>query len=164
MTKPRTSLEAVEDFLAQKRIAMIGVSRENKDFSAQLFSEFCQRGYDMVPVNPHTPNVQGHTCFARVQDIQPPVEGAILMTSPAVTESVVKDCAEAGVRRIWMYSAGGPGAVTEEALEFCRDRGIQVVPGECPFMFWHDSHAGHRFHGLVLKIFGRYPRRGRAAA
>ena len=71
-------LESIEDFLAQKRIAMIGVSRNPKDFSAALFDELRKHGYDMVPVNPKAAEVLGQTCFARVQDIQPPVDAALL--------------------------------------------------------------------------------------
>ena len=158
------SIETIEDFLRQKRIAMVGISREPKDFSVMLFDEFRRRGYDMVPVNPGVSELFGQPCFARVQDIQPRVDAAILMTSPSVTEEVVRDCAEAGVRLVWMYRAGGPGATSEPAIEFCHAHNIQVVPGECPFMFWRDSGLGHRLHGFVLKIFGRYPRRGSAIA
>lgn len=158
------SLETINDFLAQKRIAMVGISRDPKDFSGMLFEEFCRRGYDVVPVNPNLAAAMGHACFARVQDIQPPVDAAILMTSPAVTEAVVHDCAEAGIRRIWMYRAAGQGAVSSEAVEFCRARHMQVVPGQCPFMFWRDAHLGHRIHGFVRKITGRYPRHVHSAA
>jgi predicted CoA-binding protein len=67
------SLETVEDFLSQKRIAMIGVSRNPKDFSAALFEGLRKRGYEMVPVNPKISEVMDQPCYARVQDIQPPV-------------------------------------------------------------------------------------------
>jgi uncharacterized protein len=153
------SLETVEDFLAQKRIAMVGISRDPANFSVKLFEELCRRGYDVVPVNPNTASVQGRRCFARVQDIQPPVEAVLLMTSPEATETVVNDCAEAGIRRVWMYRAGGKGSVSSKAVQFCRERGIQLVPGQCPFMFLPDTAGVHRFHGFVRKITGRYPRR-----
>jgi len=163
MSRQKVSLEVIEDFLAQKRIAMVGLSRQPKEFSAMLFEELCRRGYDVVPVNPGASEVLGRRCFARVQDIQPPVDAALLMTSPAVTETVVEDCAAAGIRRVWMYSAGGAGAVSPKAVEFCAARGIQVVPGECPFMFF--PHAGlHRVHGFIRKITGSYPRRFHALA
>jgi uncharacterized protein len=157
MLAQSVSLETIGDFLAQKRIAVVGISRSPADFSVTLFDEFCRRGYDMVPVNPNAEEIQGRRCFARVQDIQPPVDGVLLMTSPAVTDAVVCDCDEAGVRRIWMYRAGGRGSVSTDAVAFCRGRGIEVVPGQCPFMFWNDAGAGHRIHGFVRKIFGRYP-------
>jgi len=157
------SIETIEDFLRQKRIAMVGLSRESKDFSVMLFEEFRRRGYDMVPVNPGVSELLGQPCFARVQDIQPPVDAAILMTSPSITETVVRDCAEAGVRLVWMYGAGVQGATSEPAIEFCHANNIQVVPGECPFMFWHDAGMGHRLHGFILKLFGKYPRHAAAA-
>ncbi|MFZ0734005.1 MAG: CoA-binding protein [Candidatus Sulfotelmatobacter sp.] len=155
------SLNAIEEFLALKRFAMVGISREPKDFSVSLFEELCRRGYDVVPVNPKTPNVMGKSCYARVQDIQPPVEGALLMTSTAHTDAVVADCAQAGIRKVWMYRAAGAGAVSEKAVEFCREHGIEVIPGECPFMFLPHAGGVHKLHGFFRKITGRFPTRGR---
>jgi uncharacterized protein len=158
MATKNTSLEIIEDFLAQKRIAMVGISRDAASDSGRLFEELLRRGYDVVPVNPNTAGVQGRRCFARVQDIQPPVEAALLMTTPDVTEAVVKDCAEAGIRRVWMYRGIGKGSVSERAVAFCEERGMEVVPGQCPFMFLPETAGFHRFHGFVRKIMGRYPR------
>ena len=151
------TLDAIETFLSVKRIAMVGLSRNPKDFSAMLFNELVRRGCEVIPVNPNAPTVLGRPSFARVQDIQPPVEAALLMTSPDVTESVVVDCAQAGVRHIWMYSAGGNGAVSLNAVSFCAEHGIQVVPGECPFMFF-PKNGFHRIHGWVRRIAGSYPK------
>jgi len=162
MAAERASLETIKEFLALKRIAMVGVSRDPVSFSAKLFEELCRHGYDVVPVNPNTAGMQGRGCFARVQDIYPAVEGALLMTSPEATEAVVRDCADAGIGRVWMYRAGGKGAVSEKAVAFCREHGINVVPGECPLMFLPDAASFHRFHGLLRKITGRYPRRAAA--
>ncbi len=156
------TLETIQDFLSVKRIAMVGLSRNPKDFSVSLFDELTRRGYDVVPVNPQATRVLGRRCFARVQDIQPPVEAALLMTSAGVTESVVADCAQAGIRRIWMYRAAGQGAVNPAAVAFCHEHGILVVPGECPFMFL--PHNGlHAVHGFFNKLIGRYPKHQRAA-
>lgn len=155
---PPSSLADIRDFLAQKRIAVVGVSRDPRDFSAQLFQELAGRGYDVVPVNPAAPEVLGRRCFAHVQEIQPPPDAALLMTSPAATEAVVHDCAAAGIRRLWMYRAAGAGAVSETALQFCRERAIRVVPGECPLMFLPHAAILHRCHGLIRKLTGHYPR------
>jgi hypothetical protein len=162
MAIPTPSLDVIEDFLAQKRIAMAGVSRNPKDFSASLFQELCRRGYDVVPVNPNASEVLGKACFAHVQDIQPKVDAVLLMTTPAVTETVVADCAAACVSRVWMYRNAGNGAVSEKAIAFCNEHGIQVIAGQCPFMFLPDGAGIHRFHGFLRKITGRYPKRSRA--
>lgn len=154
----RTSLEAVDDFLARRRIAIVGVSRDPRHFSAHVLQELCHCGYDVLPVNPRVTEIYGRKCFARVQDIYPPVEAALLMTSPETTETVVHDCAEAGVQIIWMHRATGQGSVSVRAVEFCRQLGIEVIPGECPLMFLPRAGTVHRFHGWIRKITGRYPR------
>ncbi len=163
MPKPDVSLNTIEDFLRQKRIAMVGVSRNKKDFSIMLFKELRRRGYGVVPVNPKATEIQGQKCFAHVQDVQPPVDTVLLMTPPAVTDTVVHDCAEAGVQRVWMYRAGDRGgAVSPEAIAYCRERGMQVIPGECPFMFL-PQNGFHRIHGWLVKISGKFPKRETAA-
>jgi predicted CoA-binding protein len=164
MSVQHASLEVISEFLAQRRIAMVGVSREEQSLSMKLFAEMCRLGYDMVPVNPNTAEIGGKVCFARVQDIHPEVDAALLMTSAEVTERVVVDCAAAGVGRIWMYRGAGQGAVNQRAVEFCEELDIQVIPGECPFMFLSKTGLFHQLHGVVRKISGRYPRHEATAA
>ena len=153
------ALESIEKFLAYKRLAIVGISREPRSTSVALFKELRARGYDVVPVNPNSETVLGQRCYARLQEIQPGVEAALLMTSPAGTDQVVAACAEAGVRHVWMYRGTGMGAVSQNAIAFCRERGIEVVPGECPFMFLPNADRIHRFHGFLRKVTGQYPRR-----
>lgn len=151
-------LDTIEEFLAQKRIAMVGASRDPKSFSITLFKELCSKGYDVVPVNPNTPNVMGRTCYAGVERIQPPVQGALLMTPPELVDAVVEKCAKAGIPRIWIYGANGKSTVSQKTLDWCQEQGIKVIAGQCPFMFLPGSGGVHRFHGFVRKITGRYPR------
>jgi uncharacterized protein len=162
MTVHKASLEIIQDFLAQKRIAMVGISRSPADFSVHVFKELCRRGYDMVPVNPQTKQLLRRKCYVCVQDIEPPVDAALLMTPPKTTEIAVRDCAEAGIHRVWMHRAGGTGAVSEEAVQFCQEHNIRVIPGECPLMFLPEGGSVHRFHGFLHKITGRYPKHAHA--
>jgi predicted CoA-binding protein len=147
----------IDDFLAQRRIAMVGVSRNPHDFSRSLFRELCARGYHVVPVNPSQQEIEGKKTFRRMQDIVPPVQAALIITAPAQTLQVVRDCVEAGVGRVWMHSGGGQGSVHPHAVEFCNANGIRLVEGHCPFMFLPKTALFHRFHGFVLKMAGRYP-------
>jgi predicted CoA-binding protein len=151
-------MERIQDFLGQKRLAFVGVSSRPAEFSRALFREFRTRGYDAIPVHPGVAEIDGQKCFARLQDIVPPPDGALLLTAPGVTGQVVRDCAEAGIRRVWMYRGATAGAVSADAIEFCAANGISVVPGECPFMFLTSTPWFHRVHGLVKKITGSYPR------
>ena len=152
-----TTRKQIDEFLACRRLALIGVSRDEKDFSRGLFRELEKRGYDVVPVNPDASEIEGRPCYAQVQDITPPVEGALLLTSPRVTDRVVRDCAKAGVDRIWMHRGEGIGSVSQTAIDFCEDSGIEVVPGFCPYMFLPDTGFIHRAHGFILKLTKSYP-------
>ena len=152
-----TTIHDVENFLALHRIAMVGVSRNPKDFSRLLFREMCDRGYDMVPINLGADEIDERECFHSLQAVKEPVEGVLVMTPFHATLQVVQDCAAAGVRKVWIYRAGGKGAVSPEAIAFCMGNGIRVVDGHCPFMFFPETKFVHRVHGLLQKITRRYP-------
>ena len=152
-----SSMAVIEDFLAQKRIAVVGVSHNPKDFSRSLLRALRQHGYDAVPVNPKLDSADDAPCYHTLAEIAPPVDGVLAMTSPAATDDVVQECARLHIPRVWMYRAGGQGAVSPQAVQFCEEHGIAVVPGECPYMFLNGESWFHRLHGFVRKIRGAYP-------
>lgn len=149
-----TSRKQVEEFLAEKRLAVVGVSRRRRDFSRRLFEELRRRGYEAIPVNPNARELDGTLCYARLQQIQPPVKAALVMTAASASEQVVRDCAEAGVGRVWLYRAVGRGALSRAAVEFCEAHGIQVVAGLCPYMFFPGTSLIHRIHRKLWEISG----------
>lgn len=152
-----TERQLIDDFLAQKRIAVVGVSRNPRDFTRMMLNEFLQRGYQALPVNPNASEIDGHACVPRVGQIRPRPDAVLVMTPASQSEAVAKECAEMGVERIWFYRAVGRGAVDERAIDLCEERGMRVVSGRCPFMFF--PHPGvHALHGFLLKLIGRYPR------
>lgn len=148
---------AIDGFLAQRRLAVVGVSREPKDFSRAVLRAFTDRGYDAVPVNLAGGEVEGRKMARALGEIQPPVEAALLLTPARATDGVVRECAEAGVRHVWMHRGAGRGAVSDEAVAFCRDRGIEVVAGACPFMFLPGTGFGHQMHRFFVRLAGRLP-------
>jgi len=153
----------IADFLAQRRIAVVGVSRDPKDFSRGLFRELMQRHYDVVPVNPSVPEIEGKRSFSRVQDVQPPPDGVLVMTPPQAAAQVVRDCSEAGIRRVWLHRGVGTGAASEEAVALARRLDLAVVAGACPYMFLPRSGMVHRAHGGLLKLLHRHPGQQTAA-
>ncbi|MFI5258656.1 MAG: CoA-binding protein [Candidatus Limnocylindrales bacterium] len=153
-----TTKQQVDDFLALKRIAIVGVSRDPKGFSNVMWQEFRQRRYEAIPVNPLATEIDGQPCFAKVGDIEPSVDGVLIMTSKKSTDQVVQDCAAAGVKHVWMYGGMAPGASTKSAVAFCADKGIDVVEGLCPYMFLSGTPAFHAPHRVWKKLTGSYPR------
>lgn len=154
-----SSLDDARRFLRANRIAVVGVSRREDDFSRVVLRELAKRGYDVVAVHPTLKEAEGHTCFARVQDVWPPPDAALLMTSPAITELVVHDCAVAGVRQVWMHrGGGGAGATSDAAVAYCEAHGIHTVRDLCPFMALPDTGLAHRMHGFFRRKLA--PRNG----
>lgn len=153
-----TTRADIDSFLGHRRLAMVGVSRDPKHFSRYLLKELCTRGYEVVPVNPAAQEIDGCACVPNVKSIEPPVEAALLMTPPSETIKVVDDCADAGIHEIWMHRGGGQGSVSQVAVALCREKGIRVVEGECPFMFLPNTQFPHRVHGFIRKLVGGYPR------
>lgn len=146
----------INDFLVQKRVAIVGVSRDPKHFTRAVYNEFVKRGYEVVPINPAVKEIDGAPCFDRVQ-AAPPVDAVLIMTPAAQTDQIVHDCAEVGIKRVWLHKGEGIGAVTASAVEFCQQNGMSVVDGQCPFMFLPQTMWFHRLHGFVKKVSGSYP-------
>jgi predicted CoA-binding protein len=153
-----TKLEDVHDFLKFKRIAMVGVSRDEKEFSRRLFRDLRGQGYDVIPVNPAALQLDGVKCEAAVRQISPAPEGVLLMVSPARTMEMLQTCAEAGVHYVWIYGMSGPGPHLQEAVSFSREHGMNLIAGYCPYMFLPKTGFFHRFHGAINRVTGRYPR------
>jgi predicted CoA-binding protein len=153
------SMKDVTKFMECKRVAFVGVSRNPQHFSRSLFREFAAKGYDPVPVNPLAADIDGRKCFARVADIAPAVEAALLMTgAPEVIDQAMRECDEAHIRNIWIYKAVQHARQYHQVVEDCRRRGASVLEGQCPFMFLPQPALVHRFHRGLMKIFGTYPR------
>ncbi len=153
-----TTLKQVEDFLALKRVAVVGVSRNPKDFTRTMWEEFRQRRYEAIPVNPNVTEIDGQRCYASVKDIDPPVQGALIMTSKKATDQVVRECAEAGIQHVWMYGGMAPGAATDTAVAFAEGKGISTVKGLCPYMFMPGTPAFHSPHRAWKKLTRTFPR------
>jgi uncharacterized protein len=154
---PMASKQAIDSFLSCRRLAVVGVSRDPRDFSRAVYRAFVERGYDTVPVNAAGGEVEGRPAARGVGEVEPPPEAVLLMTPPAATAVVVRECAEAGVKRVWMHRGSGQGAVSAEALSFCRAQGIEVVDGECPFMFLPGAGWFHGVHRFLRRLGGRLP-------
>ncbi len=153
-----TLKEAVDDFLAQKRIAVVGVSRSGREAANTVYRKLRGAGYQVFAVNPNADEVEGDTCFPNLTSIPGGVEAVVIATAPEVTESVVRDCAEQGISRVWMHRSFGTGSVSRAAVDFCRVNDITVIPGGCPMMFCAPVDFGHRCMRWILSLTGGLPK------
>lgn len=148
--------DAAEKFLSEKRVAVVGVSRNPAETANAIYTRFREQGYQVFPVNPAADEVEGVACYPSVKDIPGGVGAAMLVTTPAVSSAVARDCAEAGVKWVWMHRSIGD-SVSDEAVDYLRGKGIGVIPGGCPMMFLAPDGA-HRVMCWLLQWTGRVPR------
>ena len=161
-----TLRSAAEEFLAQRRIAVAGVSRDSRQPANLIYRRLRDAGHEVFPVNPNADVLERDAAFASVRDIPGGVDGVVVVTTPAVAVRVVADCAAAEIPRVWLHRGMGPGSSSDAAIALCREHGIAVIPGGCPNMFGATSDPGHRCLRLLLQAGGRIPRKlpDRAAA
>jgi predicted CoA-binding protein len=156
-----TTFEAkVHDFLAQKRIAVAGVSRNHDHQSPAnlIYRRLKTSGHEVFAVNPHIDTFEGDRCYPDLVSIQSGVDGVVIVTRPEVTERIVHECSEAGVRRVWMHQSLAKGSsVSQDAVEFCHQHDISVIAGACPMMYGDGVDIGHRCMRWILKLSGGLP-------
>jgi predicted CoA-binding protein len=161
MTTTLESLDdKVHDFLAQKRIAVAGVSRDKSEHPVGnlIFHRLMNTGHDVFPVNPHMESFEGVHCFPDLQSIPGGVDGVVIITRPEITARIVHDCSDAGVQRVWMHQSVGKGtSVSPEAVEYCREHDISVIAGACPMMYGDGVDFGHTCIRWLLKLTGGLP-------
>lgn len=151
-----TSLNQIQDFLSKKRIAFIGVSRSEKDYTRNLFKELQLKGYDVVPVNPNTAEIEGLKCYSRIGEINPEPEAALIFTTSVPLQSLMDECQKAGVKNVWVYNGRDKGKAVKPVEDYSKSNGINFISGVCPFMFLKDTAFIHRFHGFFARLAGSY--------
>jgi uncharacterized protein len=148
------SLAEVKDFVAQKTLAMVGLSRDEKAFSANIFKELTTKGYKLLAVNPNATSIGGRPCYPTIASLPEKVGGVLIVTSAAQTEKVVREAADQGITRVWIQQ----GANTPAAEKLCRERGLSAVSGKCIMMFAEPVNSIHSAHRWFSKVFGQLPR------
>ena len=142
--------DAASDFLAQKRIAVTGVSRTPKDHgSNSVFKRLRDRGYEVFAVNPNADSVEGTRSYHNLKSIPNGVDAVVIATAPDKAEATMRECAELGIAHVWMHRSYGRGSVNAAAAAYGRKHGITVIDGGCPLMFDPVADIGHK----VLRLF-----------
>ncbi len=148
----------VDDFLAQKRIAVVGVSDQRDTGCNTAYQRFREAGYEVIPVNPRISEYEGVTCYPNLSAIPGKPDSVFILTNPGITDQIVDECVELGVGHVWMHCMMGtkPGlaasmtSVSQAAVEKCHEAGITVIPGSCPNQFLNPDF-GHR---MMRGFFG----------
>lgn len=148
---------AVADFLAQRRLAVAGVSRDPRQPANAIFRRLREAGYTVYPVNPNAESVEGETCYPDLASMPELPDGVVAVTPPEATLALAHECVALGIPRLWMHRGIGPGSVSDEAVAVCREHGITAIPGVCPMMFVGPVDVVHRCAIGCKRLTGRLP-------
>ena len=151
----------VQDFLAQKKIAVVGVSDKRETGCNLAYRKFKEAGYTVSAVNPRITIFEGDLCYPDLKSIPEKPEAVFILTNPKITEQVVQQCADLGIQRVWMHCLMGtkPGlaanmtSVSQNAVRMCRENGITVIPGACPNQFLKPDF-GHSLMRVLFRTLG----------
>ena len=142
--------EAAAAFLASKRVAVTGVSRTPKTHgSNNVYRRLRERGYQVFAVNPNTDQVEGDLCYRDLASIPGGVQAVVIGTRPEIAEDTMRECAELGIKHVWMHRGPGAGSVSATATGYGRQHDITVIDGGCPLMFGPTADLGHKIMRLV---------------
>jgi uncharacterized protein len=149
--------EAASEFLANKRVAVTGVSRTPKTHGSNtVYQRLRDRGYEVFAVNPNARSVEGDPCYPDLSSIPGGVEAVVIGTRPERAEDTMHECAELGIKHVWMHHGAGGSSVSAVATDYGRQHGITVIDGGCPLMFEPAADFGHKV--LRVMLAGRVPK------
>jgi uncharacterized protein len=151
----------VQDFLAQKRIAVVGVSDQRETGCNLAYRKFRDAGYKVSAVNPRLTTYEGAPCYPDLQSIPDRPDAVFILANPQVAEQIVQQCVDLGIKHVWMHCMMGtkPGlaakmtSVSQDAVQMCRDNGIAVIPGACPNQFLKPDF-GHAMMRMMWRTLG----------
>jgi uncharacterized protein len=142
--------EAAAEFLAHRRVAVTGVSRTPKTHGSNtVYRRLRDRGYEVFAVNPNADTVEGDPAYQDLKSIPGGVQAVVIGTRPELAEGTMRECAELGIKQVWMHRGPGAGSVSDAAADYGRRRGITVIDGGCPLWFAPVSDFGHKITRLV---------------
>ncbi len=151
----------VQDFLTQKKIAIVGVSDKRETGCNLGYRKFKDAGYKVYAVNPRMTTFEGDPCYPDLMSIPDKPDAVFIFTSPNVTDQIVQQCVGLGIKRVWMHClmgtrpglAAGMTSVSQEAVQVCRENGITVIPGACPNQFLKPDFF-HSFARVMWRTLG----------
>ena len=148
------SRQSVENFIGKKNIAFVGLSRRGNQFSNSVYKELTGKGYNLIPVNPQADEIAGVKCYPDLKSVKEMTDAALVMTPAQQVPKILQEAAENGFKHIWIQQ----GADSEEAAGVGREKGLDVVNGECIMMFAEPVGFLHRIHRWFWGRLGKLPK------
>ena len=102
----------MEEFLSHKVWAVIGVSNNTAKYGYKVYIQLKKAGYSVYAINPGLEIIDGDPCFPSLTALPTRPDAVSVVVPPKVTEQVIKDCIELGIKRVWLQ----PGSESKAAI------------------------------------------------
>jgi predicted CoA-binding protein len=123
-----TSQHKIETFLASKRFAVVGASQDRSKYGNKVLRVYIQNHREVVPINPTATEIEGLEVYRDLASVPGAIDAVSIITPPPVTERVVEDAIQRGIKQIWMQ----PGAESQKAIKSAEAAGVNVIAsGPC---------------------------------
>lgn len=146
--------QAVEDFLAQKKWAFIGVSQNKRKFGHFAYKDLKSKGYEVYPINPNAQTIEGEPIYSSLDQLPEKVGAIVISVTPTKTVQLIKEAHAQDIRHIWIQQ----GAQSQEALDYCKQNSLNCIHGECILMYAQPVGFPHSIHRFIWKLLGKLPK------
>ena len=142
----------IDAFIAQKSMAVAGISASGKRFGNIVFRTLSQKGYKLYPIHPGLKEIEGVKCYHSVKELPEHVKNLLLIIPPHQSDKTVREIPDSPVEHVWMHQ----GASSPESIRFCEENNIDCIHGWCILMF-AEPRGFHKLHHWVRELLGRNP-------
>lgn len=149
-----TSKRAIESFLNNNSIAIVGVSRDKNKFGYSVYKHLKERNYKVFAINPNINEIDSDKCYSNLGEVKEKIDGAILVVPPKASEKVVREANDLGIKSVWFQQ----GSSSDEAVKLCEENNISYLRDECIMMFTEPVESIHKFHRWIWKVIGKLPK------
>lgn len=143
--------QAIRDFISQKNIALIGLSRKKNKFGNSAYKELKLRGYNVYAIHPSETEIDGIPCFPDLASVKEKVEGVFVSVSRQNILPILYDISSLGLKNVWLQQ----GCETAEIISEAKKLKLNLVAKKCILMYAEPVKSFHKFHRFVSDIFTR---------
>lgn len=108
-------------------IAVVGLSGNLHRPSHAVAQYLQDRGYRIIPINPHVTEVLGERAYPDLLSVPEGIDVVDIFRRPEAVPTIVAQAIEVGAKAIWMQE----GVIHEEAAAKARTAGLMVVMDRC---------------------------------
>jgi predicted CoA-binding protein len=107
--------------------ALIGASANKEKYGFKVLENLLEAGFKVIPINPKGGKILEQKVYTSINDIKQDVDVAIFVVPSQVTQVVIDDVLNKGIKKIWLQ----PGSENEEIIRKCEESNVICQHSAC---------------------------------